>query len=628
MMTTKTAQQSKITPAHLRRYALIYIRQSSTQQVRSNQESTERQYALAQRAAALGWAPETIETIDEDQGRSGTSAAHRPGFKKLLAEISAGQVGIVCALEASRLARSSADWHRLVEICSITRTLLADDGAVYDPREPNDRLLLGVKGTLSEAELFTLRCRLHEGRWNKACRGALMRSLPVGYVSTTEGTICKDPDRQVQARIAYVFRLFTQLRVARKVVVRLRTENLKLPTKVWGGPQHGRVVWKAPTLSALVRMLHNPTYAGVYVYGQFAYDSFARSATTGKAKPHLRPLDEWPVCLQAAFPAYISWEQFVEHQRLLHANWYRADSRGAPRKGAALLQGLVFCGRCGRKMGLQHYATREKRAPAYTCYHAYHNEGGTSCQCMSAKGIDAAVTALFLQAVSPAKGDIALRALQALEQERAALREQQALQLQQADYEVQVAQRRYETVDPANRLVAGELEAHWEAALQHRETLTRRSCEFARQQEREIGPKECALIQELAADMARVWSAGTTTMEDRKTLLRYLVQRVHLDGVTEPGKIRIDMEWQTGAHTSTTIERPLVGAWAPRTPVAVEQRIRELLPTHTQTQIAQCLNAEGFYSAKGKTFNYLTVRYILQSRGWLVQQRAQPMGGV
>ena len=619
-MTPRTSQQSKITPAHLRRHALIYIRQSSTQQVRSHQESTERQYALVQRAAALGWPPELIATIDEDQGRSGTSATHRSGFKKLLAEISAGQVGIVLALEASRLARSSADWHRLVEICSITRTLLADDGAVYDPREPNDRLLLGVKGTISEAELFTLRCRLHEGRWNKARRGALRRSLPVGYVSTADGKVHKDPDRQVQARIVYVFRLFTRLRVARKVLLQLRTEDLQLPTLVWGGPQHGRVVWKAPTLSAVVRMLHNPTYAGVYVYGQSAYDSFVRSATTGKAKTQLRPLEEWPVCLQAAFPPYITWEQFVENQRILRANWYRADQRGAPRKGAALLQGLVFCGRCGRKMGIQHYATREKRAPAYTCYQAYQTEGGASCQCMSAHGVDAAVTGLFLQAVSPAKVDIALRALQELEHERITVREQWALQLQQADYEVQVAQRRYESVDPANRLVAGELEAQWESALKHREVLARRSREFACQQEHEIGPKEYALIQELAADMERVWSASTTTMEDRKTLLRYLVKRVHLDGVTESGRIRIEVEWHTGAHTSTTIARAVVGAWAPRTPAAVEQRIQALLPTYTQTQIAQCLNTEGFRSAKGKAFDYRTVRYIIQSRDWDKQE--------
>ena len=613
---------SKITPDHLRRQALVYIRQSTTQQVRNNHESVERQYALVERAVALGWAPEATHTIDEDQGRSGTSVLHRPGFKKLLAEISAGQVGMVLALEASRLARSSVDWHRLVEICGLTRTLLADDGAVYDPREPNDRLLLGVKGTLSEAEIFTLRCRLHEGRWNKARRGALSRSLPVGYVCGEDGTIRKDPDRQVQARIAYVFRLFARLRAARKVLVQLRSEGLKLPTQVWGGPQHRRVVWKVPTLSAIVRMLHNPTYAGTYVYGQFAYDAFVRSPTTGKAKTRLRPLEEWPVCRHEAFPAYISWEQFVANQHLLRTNWYRADSRGAPRKGAALLQGIAFCGRCGRKMGIQHYATREKRAPAYTCYHAYHNEGGAACQCMSAKGVDAAVTALFLRAVTPAKVDLAVRALQALERDRAAVREQWVLQLQQADYDVQLAQRRYETVDPANRLVAGELEAQWEAVLKQRDTLQRRYRGFERQPEQEIGPKEYALIQELTTDIEQVWSASSTTMEDRKTLLRYLIKRVHLDGGTEAGKIHITVEWHTGAHTTTTIDRPLVGAWAPRTPAAVEQRIQELLPAYTQTQIAQMLNAEGFQSAKGKAFTYLTVRYIVQSRGWPVQHRA------
>jgi Recombinase zinc beta ribbon domain len=375
-----------------------------------------------------------------------------------------------------------------------------------------------------------------------------------------------------------------------------------------------------------MRMLHNPTYAGTYVYGQFAYDAFARSPTTGKAKTRLRPLEDWPVCRQKAFPAYIAWEQFVANQSLLRANWYRADSRGAPRKGAALLQGIVFCSRCGRKMGIQHYATREKRAPAYTCYQAYHNEGGVACQCMSAKGVDEAVTALFLRAVTPAKVDLAVRALHALERDRTAAREQWGLQLQQAEYDVQVAQRRYETVDPTNRLVAGELEAQWEVALKQRETLQRRYRAFEHQHEHEVGPKEYALIQELAADMERVWSASTTTMEDRKTLLRYLVKRVHLDGVTETGKIRIEVEWHTGAHTSTTIARAVVGAWAPRTPATVEQRIRDLLPTYTQTQIAQCLNTEGFRSAKGKAFDYRTVRYIIQSRGWQVQQKAQPLG--
>jgi DNA invertase Pin-like site-specific DNA recombinase len=614
-MNTPTAH-SKITPAHLRRQALVYIRQSTPHQVQSHQESTERQYALVQRAQHLGWAPEATVSVDEDQGRSGQGAQHRSGFQKLLADISSGHVGMVLALEASRLARSSVDWHRLIEICAITRTLLADDGAIYDPRDPNDRLLLGVKGTISESELFTLRCRLHEGRWNKARRGALVRSLPVGYVYDEAGAIRKDPDRQVQSRITYIFELFARLQVARQVLVHLRDEDLKLPAKVWSGLHQGRIVWKAPTLSALVRLLHNPTYAGVYVYGQCAYDAFERSETTGKAKPRVRPMEEWPVCVHEAFPAYLSWEQFQRNQQVLRANWYRSSSRGAPRKGAALLQGIAFCGHCGRKMGLQHYATREKRAPAYVCYQAYQNEGGATCQCMSAKGVDEAITTLFLEAMTPAKVDLAVGALEALERDRAATRQQWTLQLQQADYEVQLAQRRYETVDPAYRLVAGELEMQWEAALKQRDTLQRRYGAFERQQERDLGPKEYALMQQLAGEMEHVWWAETTTMADRKTLLRYLIKRVHLDGVREQGKIHLDVEWHTGAHTALTIDRALVGAWAPRTPAAVEHRIQELMPDHTHAQIAQVLNAEGFRSAHGKPFKYRTVRYIIQSRDW------------
>jgi DNA invertase Pin-like site-specific DNA recombinase len=357
----------KIQPGHLRRQAVVYIRQSSAHQVRGNRESAARQYALAERAKALGWPAKSVQTIDEDQGRSGTSATHREGFKKLLAEVGAGQVGVVLALEASRLARSSADWHRLVEICVVTQTLLADESAVYDPRDPNDRLLLGVKGTISEAELFTLRCRLHEGRWNKARRGALARSLPVGFVRANDGRGVKDPDRQVQARLDYIFRLFARYKVARRVLVQLVREKLQIPAKIWGGPRHDQVRWKAPDLSDLIRLLHNPIYAGAYVYGQKEYDPFDRSPTNGKAKVHPRPLEEWPVCLQGVYPAYITWEQFVQNQIALRANQNRQETAGAPRKGRALLQGLVYCGRCGARLSVFSYSTKEKRAPGYGC---------------------------------------------------------------------------------------------------------------------------------------------------------------------------------------------------------------------------------------------------------------------
>ena len=435
---TRDTTHPKIRPGHLRRQAVVYVRQSSPHQVRNNRESSSRQYALVERARTLGWADESVEIIDEDQARSATGSAHRQGFKTLLAEIGSGQVGIVLALEASRLSRSSADWHRLVEICVVTQTLLADESAVYDPRDPNDRLLLGVKGTISEAEIFTLGTRLHEGRWNKARRGELARSLPVGYVKSGPGALIKDPDLQVQSRLAYIFRLFNRHKVARQVLVQLVREKLQVPAKIWGGPRHGQVTWKEPDLSDVIRLLHNPTYAGAYVYGQKDYDSFDRSPTNGKARVHPRPLEDWPVCLREVYPAYITWEQFVKNQETLQSNGYGFGKRGAARRGKALLQGIVYCGRCRARMSVLYYSTKEKRAPGYGCFYEYKRHGGETCQCFSSAGVDAAVAGLFLDVVSPAKIEIALQALEEVESDHAEACQQWDLQLRRADYEVEL----------------------------------------------------------------------------------------------------------------------------------------------------------------------------------------------
>jgi DNA invertase Pin-like site-specific DNA recombinase len=562
----------------------------------------------------LGWSASTVQIIDDDQGRSGSAAEHRQGFKKLLAEIGAGQVGLVLALEASRLARSSADWHRLVEICVVTRTLLADESVIYDPRNPNDRLLLGLKGTISEAELFTLRCRLHEGRWNKARRGELSRSLPVGYLSTEAGQVVKDSNRQVQERIAYVFDLFARLQVARRVVVQLRQEKLLVPVKVWGGARHGEVHWKSPTFADVMRLLHNPIYAGAYAYGQKEYDTFDRSPVTGKAKPKSRPLADWPICRRDAQPAYISWDQFVHNQEILRGNWYRHGARGAPRRGRALLQGVVRCGRCGARMNVFSYSTKEKRAPGYGCVAGYVNGETKTCQMMSSAPVDAAVTELFLSAVTPAAIDIALQALDQLEQERVEARRQRQMQLQHAEYEVELARRRYEQTDPANRLVAAELEARWEETLRRREQLRREGEELDRQGGTPLGAAERRRIREMARDLSQVWHADTTAMEERKTLLRFLVHRVYLDGVTEAARIGIEVEWHTGARTQVSIDRPLVGAHAPKTPEAAVERILALLPTNDYKAIAKTLNAEGYRTAKGLPFDMYSVGYVARTR--------------
>jgi DNA invertase Pin-like site-specific DNA recombinase len=618
---------TKIRTDHLRRQAVVYVRQSTPHQVRGNRESTLRQYALTDRAKALGWPAAAVQTIDEDQGRSGARSDHRDGFKRLLAEIGAGQVGLVLALEASRLARSSVDWHRLVEICGITKTLLADESAVYDPRDPNDRLLLGVKGTLSEAELMTIRCRLHDGRWSKARRGELAKPLPVGYVRTEAGAVVKHPDRQVQARLQYVFELFAELRVARKVVARLRREKLQIPAQAWGGPGHGEVRWKTPTFGAVMRLLHNPAYAGAYAYGQKEYDSFDRSPTTGKAKTATRPLTDWPVCVRDAYPAYITWYQFLRNQQIMRDNWFRAGTRGAPRRGQALLQGIARCGRCGARMSVFYYSTKEKRAPGYGCVAGYV-DGGSTCQMMSSAPVDAAVAELFLAAVTPAQVDVALRALDAYEAERAEARRQRRMQIERAEYEVEIARRRYEATDPANRLVAAELELRWEEALRERERLTREAEELDRRSASPLGAAERRRVREMAADLGKVWNAATTGMEDRKELLRFLVHRVYLDGVTEAGLIRIEVEWHTGARTKVTVPRPVVGAWAPRTPAAAVEQIHVLLPTHDYSAIAAALNAEGHRTAKGLEFDMYSVGYVARSRGWGRSAARQPEGDV
>lgn len=614
----------KIRPDHLRRGAVVYVRQSTLHQVRGNRESGARQYALADRAVTLGWPAADVHTIDEDQGRSGGHADHRSGFKALLAEIAAGQVGVVLALEASRLARSSVDWHRPVEICVVSDTLLADESAVYNPRDPNDRLLLGLKGTLSEAELFTLRCRLHEGRWGKARRGELAQSLPVGYVRTATGTVVKDPDRQIQARIEYVFAQFAELRVARRVLLRVRDEKLTLPTRVVGGPGHGTIRWKVPTTSDLMRFLHNPAYAGAYVYGRRGYDPFDRSPATGKAKAKVRPVADWPVCRKDAYPAYLTWDQFVRNQQTLRDNWFRHDSRGAPRCGRALLQGIARCGRCGGRMTVYTYATAEKRAPGYGCATAYRDGAAGTCQMMSSIPVDGAVADLFLAAVTPAQVDVALHALDEVEADRAAAQRQRRLQIERAEYEVEIARRRYEAADPDNRLVAAELEAHWEQALKCRDGLRREADELDRRHDHPVGAADRAVVKRLAADLGGIWHAATTGMADRKVLLRFLVHRVYLDGVTEAGRIRVEVEWHTGARTAVTVPRRTVASWSPRTATAAVERIRGLLPTHDHAAIAAILNAEGFRTAKGLAFEVYSVGYIARSRGWGRSGSKQP----
>ena len=607
---------AQITTTHRERMAYVYVRQSTLWQVHEHQESTERQYRLQERALDLGWPPTAIEVIDEDQGRSGRSATARTGFQRLVAEVSLGQVGMVLMLEASRLARNSSDWHHLIELCGLSHTLLADESTLYDPRDPNDRLLLGVKGTLSEAELFTLRTRLHEGRWNKARKGLLQFPLPVGFVRAPDGAWELDPDQQVRERLAYLFEAFRRLRVARQVVRELKQHGLDLPTRVVSKDAYGTLIWKRPTLSAVVRILENPAYAGAYAYGRWEYRGEQRSPKTGKAQAHLRPRDQWPVLIQSHHPAYVSWEEYMQTQDQLRQNWQRDGSRGVARQGTALLQGIVCCGHCGRKMGVQHHAAKEKRSATYLCQLGHQQDGeDTICQSMTARPVDAAVVQAFLEAISPVGIEVAKAVLTQVEQQLADLRRQWQLQLEQARYEARLAQRKYDAVDPDNRLVAAELERRWNAQLTRVAELEQAYAKAEQEARFTLAPEERTSMQTLAEDLAAIWQAETTTHAERKQLLRLAIEAVQLDGVGRPGWIEIQIRWRSGVVTRLDVKRAQPGEGSLKTPEQAVTRIHELAATASYAQIAEELNTEGWRTAFGRPFTSQHVGYICRRDG-------------
>jgi DNA invertase Pin-like site-specific DNA recombinase len=564
-------------------------------------------------AIELGWPPTQVEVIDEDQGRSGSTAAHRTGFQRLATEISLGKVGIVFMLEASRLARNNSDWYRLIEICGVSGTLIADESAVYNPREPNDRLLLGVKGTLSEAELFTLRTRLYEGRWNKARKGLLHFPLPVGYVQTMDGGWALDPDTQVRERLDYVFGSFRRYGVVRAVVRDLKEQGLELPTRVTAQEGYGSLIWKAPTLSAVIRILHNPAYAGAYVYGRLEYSSERRSPKTGKASAHIRCVAQWPVNLSQHHPGYISWEEFVKNQEQLRQNWSHEGNRGVPREGRALLQGIIYCGICGRKMSVQDRAVKENRSPSYICGRAYQDGDEKVCQSMTTRPVDAAVVEAFLSAVSPGGLRVAMRVLDQIEQDLIAQRRQRELQLEQARYEARLAQRQYDAVDPTNRLVAAELERRWNEKLERVAQLERAYAQAERDAEWNLTPEERAAITELSQDLPAIWSADTTTNQERKQLLRMAIESVQLDGMRQAGQIEI--HWRSGTVTNYSVKRTAPGEGSLKTPQEAVSRIHEMAPRRSYAEIATSLNRAGLRSAFGRHFTTQHVGYICRRDG-------------
>jgi DNA invertase Pin-like site-specific DNA recombinase len=604
---------AKIQNTHWERLAYVYVRQSTPWQVLEHRESTERQYHLQERARELGWSASRIDVIDEDQGRTGSVAMHRSGFQRLVTEVGLGKVGVVLMLEASRLARNNSDWYRLIEICGLTGTLIADENAIYNPREPNDRLLLGVKGTLSEAELFTLRTRLYEGRWNKARKGLLQFPLATGYVRGADGSWELDPDAQVRERLDYVFESFRRHGVARSVVRDLKREGFDLPTRVVSRDGYGSLIWKTPTLSAVVRILHNPAYAGVYVFGRMDYSGERRSAKTGKVLPHQVSMAQWRVKIEAHHPAYLCWEEYVKNCERMYQNWNHGQGNqgksGVAREGNALLQGIVYCGLCGRKMGIQHHAASEKRSSAYLCQSGCA-DGDKLCQSMTSRPVDAAVVEAFLESVCPLSLEIGLKVVEQLEKDLADQRRQRELQLEQARYEARLAQRQYDAVDPDNRLVASELERRWNEKLERVARLEQAYNQAEQEAEWQLTPEERKTIPELAQNLPMVWKSPSTTNQERKQLLRLAIESVQLDGVSQAGQIEIQIRWRSGTMTRSRIKRPAPGEGSLKTPPNAVAQIHEMAGRYTYADIAQRLNAAGWRTAFGRRFTSQHVGYI------------------
>ena len=491
----------KITRQHQQRLAIVYVRQSTPQQVERNQESTRLQYALVDRAFHFGWARETIVTIDDDLGRSGSSVEGRLGFQRLVAEVGLGHVGLVLGIEMSRLARSCRDWHQLLEICALFDTLIADVDGVYDPANYNDRLLLGLKGTMSEAELHILQARMLAGRNAKARRGELGKPLPMGYLRRPSGEVALDPDEQAQSVIRLVFALFERIRTVSGVLRYLVENDIKMPVRLAGGPGQGELQWRRPSRASLGDLFGNPIYAGVYVYGVRPIDR--RRHKPGRPSSGRRPPrpENAEVFLPDRLPAYIGWEQFERNQQQIRAN--RTSERGPVRAGSALLSGLIVCGRCGLRMTAAY--NNAGHAARYQCIGARTSYDAPSCQTLKAAPVDDEVARLILKALEPAAVEASLAAALDLEAERKALDQHWGHRLERAQHRVDQARRRYASVEPENRLVARTLEQDWETALNEQARLLADHEGFLQERPEAPTPAELAAIRDLTQDMPALW---------------------------------------------------------------------------------------------------------------------------
>jgi len=592
--------EGKVQPWHRDRLAVVYVRQSTAAQVQDHAESTRLQYGLAERAVTLGWAPSRVLVIDEDLGHSASGADARPGFARLVAEVGLDHVGIVLGIEMSRLARSGREWHQLLELCALSGALLGDLDGVYDPAEHNDRLLLGLKGTISEAELYLIRQRMWSGRMAKARRGELAVPLPAGFDRRPSGEVVLDPDEQVRAVVRLVFDLFERLGTIGAVLGFLADNRIQLGMRLREGTERGELAWRRPSRAGVGNMLRNPAYAGIYAYGRSTLDPRRRQPgrpCTGRVR---LGRDAWLVFLPGVLPAYISVEQYERNMARLDANRSRAQSMGAVRDGPALLAGLVACGRCGSKMTVRYQrGPGGKLHPVYVCSRNKADYAAAQCQQLAGSCVDAHVTGLLLAAMAPAALEVSLAAAGQAEAQRAQVDQIWRQRLERAGFAAGRARRQYQLAEPENRLVVRQLEKDWEAALAARQRLGEEYDRFTAARPRTLTAAERDQIRALAADLPAVWDAPTTTDADRKQLIRHLVEQVRITVAGTSEKVGVEVTWAGGHRTAAQITRPVACLTQLSYYPQLAARARELADSGcTITQIAGRLNTEGFRPPK------------------------------
>lgn len=604
---------AKVLDQHRQRRAYIYIRQSTMGQVRHHQESTERQYAFEQRALEMGWPAESIRILDRDLGQSGRQSTDREDFKTLVTDVSMGRVGSLFALEASRLARSNLDWHRLIEICAVTDTLVVDEDGCYAPGDFNDGLLLGLKATIAQAELHFIRARLQGGKLNKAKKGELRFPLPVGLCYGDEGQIVFDPDQEVQGAVRLVFDAFAETGSAYGVVQHFAQKQLRFPKRAYGGAWAGKLIWGRLTHGRVLGILKNPSYAGAYVFGR--HRSGKEVSADGEVRTRTKPvpMDSWQVRIDDHHEGYITWRRFERNRELLEKNRTNGEETllsGPAREGLALLQGLLLCSRCGRRLSVR-YKGNGGIYPTYDC-NALRRDGLSTTSCISVRCnlLDAAVSKRVLEVIEPARVEVATAAFEELEKRDDAVSRQWQMRIERAEYEARLAERRYEEVDPSNRLVASTLEKRWNDALVGLEELRAQLAEFQSREALTVTAEQRAEVLALAEDFPRLWNAPSTKAKDKKRLLRLLVKDITVERIAERKIVVLHVRWQGGAVEDIEVTLPPKAADQVRYPEEVVQRVRELARAQPDDQVAEALNREGRRPAKGETFNVSMVRWI------------------